>query len=95
MGEMSCKMDGACQDQAGMGDDGCCDVSYEPSLVTEASGASQSQQVLLLNAAQPPPILVSFNFPEIPVKHIVHFEPDFSFPLPDEPVYLLTSRFRI
>lgn len=97
MGMMGCEMDGACQDQAGMMDDGCCDVSYEPSQVTQASGASaQSQQVLLLDAAQPPPLLVSFDFPEIvPVNHVIYFVPDSSAPLPDKPVYLLTRRFRI
>lgn len=97
MGAMGCEMDGTCQDQAGMVGDGCCDISYEPSQVTQASGAStQSQQVLLLDAAQPPPILVSFDFPEIiPANHGIHFEPDSSSPLPDKPVYLLTNRFRI
>ncbi len=85
------------QDQTGAMDNGCCDLSYEPSQVTQASGANtQSQQVLLLDAAQPPPLLVSFDFPEIiPVNHVVYFEPDSSLPLPDKPVYLLTNRFRI
>ncbi len=97
MGAMGCEMDGTCQDQSVMMDGGCCDLSYEPSQVTQASGASaQSQQVLLLNAAQPPPLLVSFDFPEIiPVNNVVYFEPDSSLPLPYKPVYLLTSRFRI
>ena len=97
MGKMDCEMDGTCQDQAGMVGDGCCDVSYEPSQVTQASGASaQSQQVLLLDAAQPPPILVSFYFSEIvPVKHTVHFVLHSSSPLPGKQLYLLTNRFRI
>jgi len=97
MGMMGCEMDGTCQDQAGLMDDGCCDLSYEPSQVTQASGTSaQPQQVLLLDAAQPPPLLVAFDFPEIvPVNHIVYFVPDSSVPLPDKPVYLLTRRFRI
>jgi len=96
-GKMGCEMDGTCQDQAGVVGDGCCDVSYEPSQVIQASGAStQSQQVLLLDAAQPPPILVSFDFSEIvPVKHTVHFVPHSSSPLPDKQLYLLTNRFRI
>jgi len=97
MGLTGCEMDGACQDQAGMVDDSCCDVSYEPSQVAQASGSStQSQQVLLLDAPQPPPILASFNFPEIvPLNHAVRFIPRSSPPLPDKPVYLLTNRFRI
>jgi len=97
MGLMGCEMDGACQDQAGMVGDACCDVSYEPSQVTQASGANaQSQQVLLLDAAQPPPILVSFDFPEVVlVSHAVHFVLHSSSSPPDKPVYLLTSRLRI
>ena len=97
MGAMGCEMDGTCQDQAAMMDTGCCDVSYEPSQVTQASAASaQSQQILMLDAAQPPPLLVSYDFPEIiPANHVVYFVPDSSVPLPDKPVYLLTSRFRI
>lgn len=97
IGMMSCEKDGVCQDQAGMVSDGCCDISYQSSQVAQASGASaQSRQVLLLDAPQPPPILASFDFPEIvPLSHSVRFVPRSSPPLPDKPVYLLTSRFRI
>jgi len=101
MGMMGCEMDGTCQDQAGLMNDGCCDLSYEPSQVTQASGVSaQSQQVLLLDAAQPPPLDL-FDFPasgfidSIPANHVIYFVPDSSVPLPDKPVYLLTNRFRI
>ncbi|MCF6324007.1 MAG: hypothetical protein L3J89_06770 [Gammaproteobacteria bacterium] len=97
MGMMSCEMDGTCQDQAAMMDSGCCDLSYEASQVTQASGASaQSQQVLMLDAAQPPPLLVSFDFSEIILtNHVIYFVPDSSVSLPDKPLYLLTRRFRI
>lgn len=97
MGVMGCEMDGACQDLAGLIDDSCCNVSYEPSQVAQAPGTStQSQQVLLLDAPQPPPILASFDFSDIvPLSHAVRFVPRSSPPLPDKPVYLLTSRFRI
>ncbi len=97
MGMMGDEMHGTCQDQAGTAGDTCCDISYEPSQVTQASGASaQSQQALLLDAAQPPPIPVLFDLPEIVVvNHAVHFAPHSSYPLPDTPVYLLTRRFRI
>ncbi|HED40834.1 MAG TPA: hypothetical protein ENJ13_10445 [Chromatiales bacterium] len=97
MGMMGCEMDGACQDQSAMVGGGCCDVTYEQSQVTQASGASaQSQQVLMLDAAQPPPLLVSYDFSEIiPANHVVYFVPDSSIRLLDQPVYLLTRRFRI
>jgi len=97
MGMMGCELDGTCQDQPGASGDGCCDISYQPSQVTQASGASfQAQQVLLLDAPQPPPIPASFDFHEIvSVKHTVRFDPCFSPPLPNKPVYLLTNRFRI
>ena len=105
MGAMGCKMDGACQDQpmngGMMGDamigDGCCELSYQPSQTAEASHpGSHAQQVVMLDAPQPPPIPVSFNLPElVPTGHVVVFVSRFSLPLPDEPVYLLTNRFRI
>jgi len=102
MGMLGSEMDGAYQNQAAMLDDGCCEVSYQPSQVTQASGASaQSQQVLLLDAAQPPPIWLAFSFPgfgfidRIPITHGVHFEPDASSPFSAKPVYLLTRRLRI
>ncbi len=97
MGMMGCEMDGACQDQSAMVGSGCCDVTYEQSQVTQASGASaQSQQVLMLDAAQPPPLLISFEFSEItPTNHVVYFVPDSSIRLLDQPAYLLTHRFRI
>jgi len=102
MGAMGCKMDGACQAPSGMNNDGmvgggCCDVSYQPSEVAEASyPGSHAQQVVMLDAPQPPPIPASFNVPEIvPTGHVVGFVSRYSLPLPDEPVYLLTNRFRI
>jgi len=102
MGMMGCEMDGTCQDQAVMAGAGCCDITYEPSQVSQASGASaHSQQTLLLDAAQPPPLPDSFDFPDsafidsVPANHVVHFVPDASALLPDKPVYLLTRRFRI
>jgi len=101
MGAMGCKMDGTCPDQPMMGDammeDGCCDISYQPSQTAEASHpGSHAQQVVMLDAPQPPPIPVSFNFPEIvPAGHVVGFTSRSSLPLPDKPVYLLTNRFRI
>ncbi len=84
------------QDQAGVMDGGCCNVSYELSQVTQAS--AQFQQVLMLAAAQPPPVLVvvAFHFSDIiPRLRDIHLEPDSPSPLPDKPIYLLTSRFRI
>jgi len=97
MGMMGCELDGTCQDQPGAIGDGCCDISYQPSQVTQASGASfQAQQVLLLDAPQPPPIPALFYFQEIvPVNHTTRFSPRFFPPHPDKPVYLLTNRFRI
>ena len=105
MGAMGCKMDGACQDQpmngGMMGDamigDGCCDISYQPSQIAEASHPGfHAQQVVMLDAPQPPPIPVSFNLPElVPTGLVAGFISRSSLPLPDEPVYLLTNRFRI
>ncbi len=96
MGVMSCEMDGTCQSQASIAGDGCCDVSYQASPVAEAShpGSHAQQQVVMLDASQPPPIAVSFNIPDlVPPRHAAGVVS--CFPLPDEPVYLLTNRFRI
>ncbi|HHJ14480.1 MAG TPA: hypothetical protein ENJ79_08930 [Gammaproteobacteria bacterium] len=97
MAMMACEMDGSCQDQAGGMAKGCCDISYEPSQTAEASAPGyQSQQVLLLDAPQPPPILVSFDLPDIvPLKRADGLGARSSPPLPPKPVYLLTRRFRI
>ncbi len=97
MGMMGCEMDGSCQDQVGLMSEGCCDISYEPSQAAEASAPGyQSQQVLLLDAPQPPPIPVSFDLPDIvPLKRADGLGARSSPPLPPKPVYLLTRRFRI
>ena len=94
-GVMGCEMDGTCQSPAGTAGDACCDVSYQPSPVAEASHpGSHAQQVVMLDASQPPPIAVSFNAPElVPARHAAGVVS--RYPLPDEPVYLLTNRFRI
>jgi len=96
-GVLGCEFDGSCQDQAGVTNGGCCDRSYQPSSMDQASGSSvQSQQLLLLDAPQPPPIAGLFEFPEIaPPNHSIRFFSHSFSPLPHKPVYLLTKRFRI
>ena len=98
MGKMACKQGGTCQDQSSIkAGEGCCNVSYEPTQETQASGTTiPSQQLLLLDAPQPPPTFAWFDFFEIlPENHssfaLVHSSPS----LPDKPVYFLTRRFRI
>ncbi len=85
------------QDQTGMQGDVCCDISYQASPVTQASATSaQSQQILMLDAAQPPPLLVLFYPLEIILlNHALYFTSYSAFVPPDTPVYLLTRRFRL
>ncbi|RLA45080.1 MAG: hypothetical protein DRR06_08085 [Gammaproteobacteria bacterium] len=95
MGMMGCAMDASCQDQSGTMANGCCEISYQSSEVAPHP-SFHAQQVVMLDAPQPPPIPVSFHFPDIiPPSPTVAFVFRSSLLLPDKPVYLLTSRFRI
>ncbi|MDQ7073884.1 MAG: hypothetical protein Q9O24_01725 [Gammaproteobacteria bacterium] len=92
--ELSCELGGACQDQAGLINEGCCTVSYESSQIAQTVG-SQFQQVVLFDAPQASPLLL-FDGAEIACIHCSRsFNLVFSSPLPDKTVYFLTGRFRI
>jgi hypothetical protein len=78
-------------------DAACCDVSYQqvPSATVIIS-AQHSQQVLVLDAPQPPPILSLFDLQTIPAaNHAACFTTDVSLLVTGTQTYLLTQRFRI
>ena len=75
----------------------CCDVSYQqvPSA-TAFSSAQHNQQVLVLDAPQPPPIPASFNLQTIPTANqTAHKLTNISLLVFGTQTYLLTQRFRI
>jgi len=97
---MTCDMSGECGASAGPPPGGmkCCDVSYQPAPSTTAIAPElHAQQVLLLDAPQPPPlILTSFDlliFP--PSSRTIGFLSHPPPPLAGTRTYLLTNRFRI
>ena len=75
----------------------CCDVSYQQLPISTAlSPAQHSQQVMALNASQPPPLLTPFILQIIPTaNHSADFLSDVSFRGAGPQTYLLTQRFRI
>ncbi len=75
----------------------CCDVSYQQAQsATAISSAQHSQQVLVLDAPQPPPVLTSFDLQTIPTaNHTAQFFTDVSLQVTGSQTYLLTQRFRI
>ncbi len=96
-GAMGCEKGGACHDQSGAGGEDCCTVSYQQVLGSIAiAPASHAQQVLLLNAPQPPPIPVSFDFQNVPpANHATRIANSLPPPVAGIDTYLLTNRFRI
>jgi hypothetical protein len=75
----------------------CCDVSYQQLPSTTAiSSAQHNQQVMVLDAPQPPPILASFSIKIIPaVNRTTQFFTNVSLLGASTQTYLLTQRFRI
>jgi hypothetical protein len=75
----------------------CCDVSYQQApSATAISSAQHNQQVLVLDAPQPPPILASFNLQTLPTaNHTAQFFTDVSLRVAGAQTFLLTQRFRI
>jgi len=75
----------------------CCEVSYQSVPgATAISSTQYGQQVLLLDAPQPPPILSSFNLQVISSSsQIISFPTDVSLRVTSAHTYLLTQRFRI
>jgi len=95
-----CAEDNQCAEQkAGPISDNatCCDVSYQQvPTATAISSAQHSQQVKVLDAPQPPPILTSFDLLIIPTaNHTAHFFTDVSLRGAGAQTYLSTQRFRI
>jgi len=81
----------------GMVESSYCDVYCQISQMAESSltSGSQTQRLLLLDTPQAI-MPLSLNIPEkIPVTHILSFTSQFSPPLFDEPIYLLTQRLRL
>lgn len=100
MKKMDCEMDGKCYQQPDMpmSTQGCCDISYEqaPSATGITPGV-HVQQVLLLDAPQPPPALpLEPPDPHLPGRSYAGID---YFPVPSwSPgtwTYLLTNRFRV
>ncbi len=75
----------------------CCDVSYQQVPgATAISPTQHSQQVLLLDAPQPPPLLPSFNFNTSQASsQPVIFSGNTPTRVTGTQTYLLTQRFRI
>lgn len=75
----------------------CCNLSYQPVPgATAISSTQQIQQVLLLDATQPPPILTSFELQTIPASNqVVRFTTDTPPLGAGIQTYLLTQRLRI
>ncbi len=81
-------------DQSSLGFEGCCDVSYLDA--PDASTRGSQSLVVMLDASQPPPIPVSFEFQNFAsTSHVILSSSGTSPPLRAAPVYLLTNRFRI
>jgi len=102
-GDMSkgCDMGGGCQDQAGgpvPDKAACCQVSYEPvPSATAIAPESHTQQVLLLDAPQPPPIPATFALPDFSRSpaFTLRFDQATTPSAAGTDTYLLTNRFRI
>lgn len=94
-----CALGGGCQDQAGpvSSPADCCQVSYEPvPSATAIAPESHTQQVLLLDAPQPPPIPATFILPDFATsRSSLRFNYPRSLPVTGTHIYLLTNRFRI
>ncbi len=96
---MGCDMGGGCNDSAGPVSSGmnCCEVSYQsvPSATAIAPDL-HAQQVLLLDAPQPPPILTSFDLQTISASsQTFRFSTNTPSRVTGTQTYLLTQRFRI
>ena len=95
---MDCEMDGKCYHQQDMPPQGCCDISYKqvPSATGITPGA-HAQQVLLLDAPQPPPAVL-FEPPDPPLPSESYTGIEY-FPVPSwssgTSTYLLTKRLRV
>jgi len=77
-----CALGGGCQDQAGP--------------VSSIAPESHTQQVLLLDAPQPPPIPATFILPDFATsRSSLRFNYPRSLPVTGTHIYLLTNRFRI
>lgn len=96
---MGCDMGGGCNDSTGLVTNGmnCCETSYQPAPSATATAPGQhAQQVLLLDAPQPPPILVSFDLKTTPAsRQIIGFLSATPPRVTGTQTYLLTNRFRI
>lgn len=96
---MGCDLGGDCNDSVGPASSGanCCEVSYQPVPSATAIGPQQHiQQVLLLDAPQPPPILTSFDLHIILASsQTVCFLTNIPPRVTGTQTYLLTQRFRI
>ena len=96
---MGCDMGGGCNDSAGPASNGmnCCETSYQPApSATAIAPDLHVQQVLLLDAPQPPPILASFVLKTTPAsRQIIGFLSDTPPRVTGTQTYLLTNRFRI
>ena len=98
MKTMDCDMDGQCYPQQDMSAQGCCDISYEQAPgATGITPGAQAQQVLLLDAPQPPPAVL-LDPPDPPLPGGFRAGIDY-FPIPPWSsgtwTYLLTGRLRI
>lgn len=99
-GDMSkcCATGSGCQDQAGPVPSlaNCCQVSYEPvPSATAIAPEYRTQQVLLLDAPQPPPLPATFILPDFATsRSTLRFNYPRSLPVSGTHIYLLTNRFR-
>ncbi len=96
---MGCDMGGGCNGLAGPVSSGmnCCETSYQPAPSATAIAPGQhAQQVLLLDAPQPPPILTTFDLQIVPLpSQTIGFLFNTPPRITGTQTYLLTSRFRI
>lgn len=91
-----CAMGGGCQDQLATPDTNCCSVSYQPLPGSDAIVSdSHAQQVVLLEAPQPPPaLLLSLTVLNPPGNTLPIFFSSTTSP-PGNLIYLLTRRLRV
>ncbi|HED17880.1 MAG TPA: hypothetical protein ENI74_00025 [Gammaproteobacteria bacterium] len=97
-GDKGCAMGGGCHDQQTTPDTDCCAVSYQSPPGSDAIVSdSHAQQVVLLEAPQPPPaLLFSLSALNPPNPLSVLFGPTALPPgSPGNLTYLLTRRFRV
>jgi hypothetical protein len=100
--DKGCPMGGGCDTTDAGIVSGCCDISTKTNVGLQdvaVADSHHSKQVLLLDAPQPPPVVLTTNEILIPLPDatnaLVIYDAFLSFSSPGTHTYLVTRRFRI